>query len=125
MAANLPPPKRETKAVGTVRVPAEHTIVLGGLVGERQDNTVDSVPFAADVPLAGELFKNRSSSSMKETMYIFIRPVILRDPSFNDLIYLSEKDIREARIRQNDAPSNPLKTFDPMERHENNTTKGS
>ena len=33
LAANLPPPKRETKAVGTVRVPAEHTIVLGGLFG--------------------------------------------------------------------------------------------
>jgi general secretion pathway protein D len=125
LAANLPPPKRETKAVGTVRVPAEHVIVLGGLVGERQDNTLDSVPYAADVPLVGELFKNRTSSSMKETMYIFIRPVILRDPSFHDLIYLSEKDIREARIRRNEAPSNPLKTFDPMERHENNTTKGS
>ena len=113
LAANLPPPKRETKAIGTVRVPAEHVVVLGGLVGDRQDSAVNSVPLLGDIPLVGELFKNRSSNSTKETMYIFIRPVILRDPSFGDLIYLSEKDICEAKLHQDDCPTNPLRTFAP------------
>jgi len=121
LASNLPPPKRETRAVGTVRVPAEHVVVLGGLVGDRQEKSVDSVPLLGDIPLVGALFRRRSSSSIKETMYIFIRPVILRDPSFQDLIYLSDKDIREARLKRDEYPTNPLKTFAPKENNAHDT----
>lgn len=124
LASNLPPPKRETKAVGTARVPAEHVVVLGGLVGDRQDKSVDSIPLLGDIPLVGELFKRRSSSSIKETMYIFIRPVILRDPSFQDLIYLSNDDIRGARLRQDEYPTNPLKTFAPKDNNEQDAIPG-
>lgn len=120
-AANLPPPKRQTEAAGTVRVPAEHTVVLGGLTGDREDNTVDSVPFLSDIPGLGELFKNRFYGKIKETTYIFIRPVLLRDPSFRDLLYLSERDIADAKLRQNEYPVNPLKTFAPTEEDHDET----
>jgi general secretion pathway protein D len=113
LAANLPPPRREAKAHGTVRVPAEHMVVLGGLVGTREDHAVDKIPFLADVPGVGELFKNRSNRSVNETLFIFIRPVILRDPAFRDLLSLSSDQIKQARIAGDDYPANPVKLFSP------------
>jgi general secretion pathway protein D len=113
LAANLPPPKREAKASGTVRIPAEHMVVLGGLVGKTDESVVDGIPFLMDVPGLGELFKNRTNLTVNETLYIFIQPVILRDPCFRDLIALSQDDIEEAQVCQKKYPINPLKTFAP------------
>lgn len=114
LAANLPPPRRESLSSGTVRVPAEHIIVLGGLASSRDDNNVDEVPLLADIPLLGELFKNRSRNRNNETLYIFIRPVVLGDPAFRDLLFLSEADTAAAKLDQ-EGPTNHLKMFVPEE----------
>lgn len=111
--ANLPPPRRETKTGGTVRIPADHMVVLGGLVATRDDESVDAVPFLSDIPLLGELFKNRSRNKTEETLFIFIRPVVLRDPEFRDLLSISEQDIRKAQIANAEYPSNPMKMLIP------------
>jgi len=108
----LPPPRRENLVSGVVRVPAGYTVVLGGVVSTRDDESTSSVPLLGDIPLLGELFKDRLRSSSNDTLFVFIRPVILRDPAFRDLMFLSQADIRQARIAQQDYPSNPLKTFD-------------
>ena len=108
-AANLPPPRRQTKTSGTVRIPEEHVVVLGGVKTTRKDNTVDSVPFLSDIPWLGELFKYRAKNEVHETLFIFIHPVVLRDPKFRDLLYLSEVDIGMAKLDQAKYPENPLK----------------
>jgi general secretion pathway protein D len=111
LASNLPPPKRQATAGGTVRIPAEHMVVLGGLVGTTEESVVDGIPVLSDIPGVGELFKNRKKASISETLYIFIHPVILRDPAFRDLISLSRSDIEEAKVVRKEYPENPLKTF--------------
>ena len=111
--ANLPPPRRESNSRGTVRVPADHIVVLGGLAATRDDKTVSEIPFLGRVPLFGHLFKDRSTTNSKETLFIFIRPVILRDPSFEDLRSISEPDIEEAGV-ESDTPTNPMKLFVPQ-----------
>ena len=113
-AANLPPPRTQTMARGTVRIPAEHTVVLGGLVATRDDDREDSVPFLADIPVIGELFKNRSKANTNETLFIFIRPVLLRDAQFEDLIFLSKSDVLKAGLSDGEYPLNPLKLFDDV-----------
>ena len=109
--ANLPPPRRETQTSGTVRIPEEHIVVLGGIKSTREDASEDSVPWLSDIPWLGELFKNRSRSKIHETLYIFIRPIVLRDPKFRDLLYLSEIDIKSAKLDNVRYPANPLKMF--------------
>jgi general secretion pathway protein D len=113
LAANLPPPRRESKSSGTVRVPNEYTVVIGGLVTTLASDTVDSIPFAANVPLLGELFKNRSQTKINETLFIFIRPVVVRDPAFRDLISLSTGDIHRAGLFFREQPMNALKLLTP------------
>lgn len=109
-AANLPPPRRESTSEGTVRIPEGHIAVVGGMVGSREDQTEDKIPLLGDVPVFGELFKDRASSKSHETLYIFIRPVVLRDASFADLLTISAQDALQARVGT-DEPANDLKLF--------------
>lgn len=106
---SLPPPKRQNTLSGTVRIPADRVVVLGGITGEREDRSVSSVPFLGKIPGFGELFKLRASSRTKETTYVFIRPVILRDPAFRDLMFLSREMIAAVKVQRATSPENPLK----------------
>jgi general secretion pathway protein D len=111
--ANIPPPRTVSTTSGTVRVPAGHVVALGGLVSRLDQETLDAVPLLADLPLIGELFKNRGTDRTQTTLYIFIRPVILRDPAFRDLRLLSRDDARAAEVGDGRYPSNPLKLLLP------------
>jgi len=114
LAANIPPPRAVNTTSGTVRIPAGYAVALGGLVAQQDDKSVDKVPFFGDLPVLGELFKNRRSTSSYTTLYIFIRPVILRDLGFRDLQLLSEDDLRAAEVGDG-FPSNPMKLLNPAQ----------
>ncbi|MGE5612383.1 MAG: secretin N-terminal domain-containing protein, partial [Bacillota bacterium] len=113
LAANLPPPVRQNASQGTVRIPAGYTVALGGLASTRDEQVKDGIPLLSDIPLLGTLFSNSASGQVKETLFIFIRPVLLRDLAFRDLRFLSEEDIRQAQIARHEYPENPLKTLSP------------
>jgi len=106
---NLPPPRLRREVDGVVRVPADYMVALGGLVSTRDENRQAAVPFVSQIPLLGELFKERSFGSTNETLFVFVRPVALRDPAFRDLVHLSREDVEKAKLVQKDYPSNPLK----------------
>lgn len=110
LAANLPPPRETNDVSGVVRIPADHTVVLGGLIGKRRDRSVDGIPGLMDIPGLGELFKKRSNSDTEETLFIFVRPLVLQDPWFKDLVNLSRDDIRRAKVSQAGDLINPMKT---------------
>jgi general secretion pathway protein D len=57
--------------------------VLGGLMREESSDGEDAVPGAARVPVLGNLFRNRSRSSRKSELVIFLRPIIVRDASLD------------------------------------------
>jgi len=109
--AKLPPPRLQNTVNGTVRVPAEHTVVLGGMVSTRTEKTLEGVPWLMDIPLLGELFRKRDNDNNKETLFVFIRPVLLREASFEDLICLSKDDLRQAGIHPPGEPMNPIQLF--------------
>ncbi len=115
ISSALPPPRSENEITGVVRIPAGHTVVLGGLVRTRRDQVLDKVPWLGDVPWVGQLFRNRSDSGTCDTLYVFIRPVVLRDRDFRDLLLLSRTDVRRAKLRQQDYPCNPMRTFSPAD----------
>lgn len=63
----------------TVLADNGETIVLGGLITDDRSSTRNKVPVIGDVPLFGELFKSRKESQTKRTLFVFLRPTILRD----------------------------------------------
>jgi general secretion pathway protein D len=72
---------REFESIMKVR--DGETAVLGGLMQDDQSNATDQIPGLGNVPVFGELFKNRSNQSSKSELVIFLRPTILRDASIN------------------------------------------
>ena len=63
----------------TVLADNGQTIVLGGLITDDRQLSRSQVPLLGDIPVLGELFKSRRESRTKRTLFIFLRPTILRD----------------------------------------------
>jgi type IV pilus assembly protein PilQ len=75
-------PSIATRRVSTtVLVDNGETVVLGGVYERSTSNTLDRVPFFADLPFVGHLFKRRSSRDQKSELLIFVTPKILKDKS--------------------------------------------
>ncbi|MCX7760984.1 MAG: type II secretion system secretin GspD [Hydrogenothermaceae bacterium] len=56
------------------------TIVIGGLVSDKNIKTEDKVPGLGDIPIVGNLFKYRSDSKEKTTLFVFLTPYIISSP---------------------------------------------
>ena len=54
-------------------------LVLGGLIDDNLNETVQKVPGLGDIPYVGNLFRYRQSSKNKRNLMVFLHPVILRD----------------------------------------------
>jgi len=53
--------------------------VLGGLIQDDQQATIDKVPLLGDIPWIGSLFKYESRNRKRTNLMVFLRPVILKD----------------------------------------------
>lgn len=69
--------KRSTKTF--VAVKDKQTVVIGGLMQERADESVAKVPFLGDIPLIGWLFKSKSVKKNKTNLLLFITPHIVKE----------------------------------------------
>jgi type II secretory pathway component GspD/PulD (secretin) len=67
------------KAQSTLRVHDGETIVIAGLFQELDARTLTKVPILGDVPLLGEIFKNRLRSHVKDEVVFLITPRLVRD----------------------------------------------
>jgi len=105
---NLPPPSQTNNVASHVTIPDGHTIVVGGL--NRQDfrNSVNAIPLLGDIPLLKHLFRSETKSTTNTTLFVFIRPTIMRDDQFRDLKYVSALDLRAAELQDNYPDSQPL-----------------
>jgi general secretion pathway protein D len=62
----------------TVLADNSQTIVLGGLITDDRVNSKSQVPVLGDIPVVGNLFKSRRLAQTKRTLFVFLRPTILR-----------------------------------------------
>jgi general secretion pathway protein D len=62
----------------SVVIADKDTVVLGGLVRDKQTETVAKVPILGDIPVLGWLFRSRETQMQKTNLLIFITPHIVR-----------------------------------------------
>lgn len=105
--SGLQPPKQKENYESIVSLPSDATMVIGGLTTETLRRSVAKVPFLGDIPIIGELFRDTRTNSAKATIYVFIRPVIVRDPSFGDLRLLTRGPMQEMEVKQDTPPLEP------------------
>ena len=72
---------REMESVMTV--PSGQTAMMGGLMQDSVDNTKDGVPGLSSIPLLGNLFSYRNENATKTELVIFMRPIVVKDPSLS------------------------------------------
>jgi len=63
----------------TVLVDNNQIIVLGGLIDDDIQETVNRVPILGNIPLLGKLFSRTSKSVVRRNLTVFLRPKILAD----------------------------------------------
>jgi general secretion pathway protein D len=97
-AATLPPPKQQNKVQSAATIPDGFTVVVGGIELENEAKSVSQVPFLGNIPIIGEAFKTRNNSSSRSRFFVFIRANILRNRGFEDLKYISDRDVATAGI---------------------------
>lgn len=70
----------DTKHIKTqVLVENGGTVVIGGIFEMEETNQENKIPFLGDVPVMGNLFKNRTKESTKREMLVFITPKMISD----------------------------------------------
>jgi MSHA biogenesis protein MshL len=65
---------RETDSV--IRAESGQIVVIGGLIQNSSEDSNSAVPFFSDIPVVGELFKQRRFKSRKSELVILLRPVV-------------------------------------------------
>jgi type IV pilus assembly protein PilQ len=75
-------PSIDTREIITqVLVNDGQTVVLGGILDTTKSKSANKVPFFADIPILGNLFKSTININNKTELLIFITPKILREGS--------------------------------------------
>jgi len=70
----------QRSAETTVTVKDGETIVIGGLITSRDNDSDNKVPLAGDVPILGNLFRSTVRKSTKTELLIVLTPHVVRTP---------------------------------------------
>jgi MSHA biogenesis protein MshL len=76
-----------------VRAQSSQIIVIGGLMREATTDDNVSVPFLGDIPIVGNLFKQRKITRVKRELVILLKPTIISTEADWD------KDVKDAQER--------------------------
>jgi general secretion pathway protein D len=107
-SAGIPPPRQTDTVTSEITVPNGYAVVIGGLTRTTKSLTEAKIPWLGDIPVLGLGFGMRQHVDNKSTLFVFIRPVILRDDKFQDLKDLSREDILRAEIPTTYPASEPI-----------------
>ncbi|HEY5924543.1 MAG TPA: type II secretion system secretin GspD [Kofleriaceae bacterium] len=91
----LGPTWAERKLKTQVVVHDQESVVIGGLIQERDIYNATKVPLLGDIPLLGYLFKYTTRQKKKMNLLILLTPYIIKDQL--DLAQIRERKVREYR----------------------------
>jgi len=100
---NLGSTKRSAKT--SVVVKNTDTVVIGGLIQDRDQVTESKIPLLGDLPLLGWLFKTKNTQREKTNLLIMLTPRIIKDA----------RDLAEVSGNQRDNFSNAVKATAPID----------
>lgn len=85
-AVDLVTTKRSAKT--SIVVKDKETVVIGGLIQDTEEDSVQKVPFLGDIPGLGWLFKTKTKTRKKTNLMILLTPHIVKDAA--DLAEVSD-----------------------------------
>ena len=89
-------PEWSTRSLETsVVVRNQQTVVIGGMMQEKERLTTNKIPLLGDIPLLGHLFKFTKKDKTKTNLIIMLTPYIIKDQM--DLQRIHDRKMREQR----------------------------
>lgn len=86
-----------------VLVRDDRTVVLGGLISNEAQESVNKVPILGDLPLVGKLFSSTTNTIRKQNLMVFIHPVIIDSAAAaRDVSRAKYEDMRVHRMKYED-----------------------
>jgi general secretion pathway protein D len=82
-APNLIPEITVREMESVLQLTSGQTAVLGGLMQDSTRRDRDQVPYAGNLPRVGDAFAYRDEETRKSELVIFIRPVVVTNPSLD------------------------------------------
>jgi type IV pilus assembly protein PilQ len=73
---NVPPPISTRHLKSTVRLKDGETIILGGLIENRNFTDQNGIPWVSRIPLLGALFRNHQRTENRSELVIYMTPHI-------------------------------------------------
>lgn len=101
---------REMESI--LRVDNGSIAVMGGLMEDGMDDDDQGVPGLAGIPLLGKLFQNRNDTRTKTELVVFLRPVIIKDPSIQGDYAAYRDQMPGQDFFARDGVGRPRQTFD-------------
>jgi type II secretory pathway component GspD/PulD (secretin) len=112
-------PTVNTQLINTeVTVKNRDTVVIGGLISESQTNNTSGVPVLQDIPLLGNLFKDKTKSKTRSELVVLIQPTVIENDDQAGVT--SAYEIRRSSVgpdsaqRLDDVPVAPLAPADTV-----------
>ncbi len=99
---------RKRSAKTSVVMKDKDTVVIGGLIQDRDETIVNKIPLLGDIPVLGWLFKTKSAHREKTNLVILLTPRIIK--SAQDMAQVSEgQKNRFEQESQGDKPLSPAR----------------
>jgi len=88
-AASLTPTVSQRKVKSSVAVANGQTVLLAGLIQERNELDRGGIPVLDQIPKIGDFFSHQNKTTVRTELIIFIRPQVIRDAV--DAHYVAEE----------------------------------
>jgi len=117
---NLVPVIRSREFESVLRIPSGSTAILGGLMEDRFEGNRGGLPVISRIPFFGDLVSYRDDTSSKRELVIFLRPIVIRDPSLGGDLAEYRRFLPDDRFFHDPRPLGPQfdETIRRMERGE-------
>jgi general secretion pathway protein D len=84
VSGNADTSKKEIKTTAIVN--NGESVILGGLIQDKDESTVDKIPLLGDIPVVGKIFTHDKNNKSKKSLVVIVTPYII--PKSKDLTYV-------------------------------------
>ncbi|AXH12179.1 type II secretion system secretin GspD [Halarcobacter bivalviorum] len=83
-SGNADTSKKEIKTTAIVN--NGESVILGGLIQDKDESTISKIPILGDIPILGNIFKHKKMNTSKKSLVVIVTPYII--PKSKDLTYI-------------------------------------
>ncbi|HTM64337.1 MAG TPA: type II secretion system secretin GspD [Gammaproteobacteria bacterium] len=94
----LTPIVNTSQIKNSVIINSSDILVLGGLISNSNNESINKVPILGNLPIIGALFQQKTSSQSKKNLMVFIKPVIMHNA--NEAMMLTQEKYSNIRSTQ-------------------------